>query len=85
MSSQPDIIQFLSNPIAYGVGVEHVEIITTHISYIFLAGEKAFKLKREVSLPYLDFSTFELRRAACNNEVRLNKRTAPNMYLGTAI
>jgi uncharacterized protein len=84
MSSQPDIIQFLSNPIAYGVGVEHVEIITTHISYIFLAGEKAFKLKREVSLPYLDFSTFELRRAACNNEVRLNKRTAPNMYLGTA-
>jgi uncharacterized protein len=82
MSSQPDIIQFLSNPIAYGVGVDHVEIITTHISFIFLAGEKAFKLKRAVSLPYLDFSTLEHRRAACDNEVRLNKRTAPNMYLG---
>ncbi len=56
--------------------------IETHISLILLAGERAFKLKKPVKLPYADFSTPELRLAACENELRLNRRTAPDLYIG---
>jgi aminoglycoside phosphotransferase family enzyme/predicted kinase len=55
--------------------------ITTHASHIFLTGDRALKLKRAVKYPYLDFSTPELRRAACELELELNRRTAPALYL----
>ncbi len=79
---QASIIEFLSNPTSYGPDIENVDVITTHISYVFFAGQKAYKLKRALKLPYLDFSTLERRRAACENEVKLNRRTAPMIYLG---
>ncbi|ACB24589.1 conserved hypothetical protein [Methylobacterium radiotolerans JCM 2831] len=56
--------------------------VTTHISRLFLAGSRVFKLKRAVRFPYLDFSTPERRLAACEAEVALNRRTAPALYLG---
>jgi uncharacterized protein len=59
-----------------------VEVIETHISIVFLAGERAFKLKRAVRMAYLDFSTAPQRRDACEAELALNRRTAPDLYLG---
>ena len=74
-------IAFLARPSSYGPGIERVERIETHISLIFLAGDLAYKLKRAVKLPYLDFSTAEQRRAACAAELALNRRTASSLYL----
>ena len=54
----------------------------THGAIIFLAGDRAYKLKRAVKLAYLDFSTLEKRRAVCERELELNRRTAPALYLG---
>ena len=79
---QSAIIELLSHPTTYGPEVDHVALMETHISHIFLAGPKAYKLKRAVALPYLDFSTLEAREQACQNEVKLNQRTAPEIYLG---
>lgn len=79
---QSSIIEFLSKPSAYGFEGGRVDKVQTHISYIFLVGDKAYKLKRAIKLPYLDFSTLELRRQACENEVKLNRRTAPEIYIG---
>jgi uncharacterized protein len=78
---QREVIAFLSQPASYGAGIERVEIIETHVSLVFLAGERAYKLKRAVKLPYLDFSTAERRREACESELALNRRTAPALYL----
>ncbi len=58
------------------------EMRETHISRIFLGAERVCKLKRAVRLPYLDFSTAELRHAACLREVQRNSPTAPDLYLG---
>jgi hypothetical protein len=79
---QRDIVKFLSTPQAYGFKDERVERIDTHISIVWLAGDRAFKLKRAVRFDYVDFSTVELRREACEAEIRLNRRTAPSLYLG---
>lgn len=58
-------------------------VIETHISRVFLSGDRAWKLKKAVQLPYIDLSTRDLRRNACTREVELNRRTAPDLYLGT--
>lgn len=84
VEDQGEIIAFLSRPEAYGGAVSRVERMDTHISAIFLVGERAYKLKRAVRFPYLDFSTAARRRQACEAEVRLNRRTAPGLYLGVA-
>ena len=76
---QTDTIAFLSDPSTFGV--DKVDRVDTHISRVFLAGDRAYKLKRAVHFSYLDFSTAELRRAACESELRLNRRTAPDIYL----
>lgn len=65
---------------AAGEGRDEARIVTTHISVILLVGGSAFKLKRPVKLPYLDFSTAEKRLAACERELWLNRRTAPALY-----
>jgi aminoglycoside phosphotransferase family enzyme/predicted kinase len=78
---QREIVAFLRDPAAYGAGVTRVDIVETHVSLVFLAGERAYKLKRAVKLPYLDFSTPELRHRACAAELALNRRTAPSLYL----
>ncbi|NQW00891.1 MAG: AAA family ATPase [Rhodospirillales bacterium] len=81
-SDQHEVIAFLSLPGTYGDGVTHVERIDTHISHVFIAGPYAYKLKRCVVMPYLDFSTITRRRQTCRTEFRINRRTAPDMYLG---
>ncbi|MGA7260177.1 MAG: AAA family ATPase, partial [Stellaceae bacterium] len=77
---QRDVIAFLRDPSSYGPGVDRVEVVETHASLIFIAGERVFKLKRAVAYPYLDFSTADLRRRACEAELVLNRRTAPALY-----
>jgi len=77
---QRDVIAFLKNPSSYCPEVDRVEVIETHASLVFIAGERAFKLKRAVAYPYLDFSTADLRRRACEAELVLNRRTAPALY-----
>ncbi|MGH7046467.1 MAG: AAA family ATPase [Stellaceae bacterium] len=74
-------IAFLGRASCYGPGVERVEIVETHVSIVFLAGDHAYKLKRAVRLPYLDFSTVRRRHRACAAELALNRRTAPALYL----
>jgi aminoglycoside phosphotransferase family enzyme/predicted kinase len=77
--AQRETVAFLSDPQTHG-GAE-VETITTHASRIFMAGDRVYKLKRAVKYSYLDFSTPELRGKSCAAELRLNRRTAPNLYL----
>ena len=77
---QTDVIEFLAAPSADGTAP--VERIDTHSAIVFLSGERAYKLKRAVQFDYLDFSTVERRRAMCEAEVRLNRRTAPDIYRG---
>ena len=81
MVSQRAVIDFLSKASSYGAATEPVDIVETHVSLLFLVGDRAYKLKRAVKLPYLDFSTAEQRRVACEAELALNRRTAPNLYL----
>lgn len=78
MDAQAETIAFLQ---ADGRG-RAAEIVKTHISMVFLTADRAFKLKRAVRFPYLDFSTAERRLIACEAELALNRRTAPNLYLG---
>jgi uncharacterized protein len=78
---QHDAIDFLSTPSSYGASVQRVDVIETHASLVFLAGDRAYKLKRAVKYPYLDFSSPERRRVACEAELALNRRTAPKLYL----
>ncbi|TIX71267.1 MAG: aminoglycoside phosphotransferase, partial [Mesorhizobium sp.] len=81
VEDQESVTSMLMNPATYG-GNDAVEAIETHISRIFLVGRRAFKMKRAVKLPYVDFSTAALRLAACEKEVELNSKTAPGLYLG---
>ena len=81
MDDQSAVIAFLSSPDAYPGGGP-VEVVETHSACVFLAGDRAYKLKRAVRYDFLDFSTLDLRRLACEAEVRLNARTAPGIYLG---
>ena len=76
------LIELLSDVAAYPITVEKVDIFHTHISVVFLAGPYAFKIKKPVDLAFLDFSTLEKRRHFCEEEVRLNRRLAPDIYLG---
>ena len=79
MAEQDDIIAFLSDPSNLD-GATDVERIDTHCSIVFLAGPRAYKLKRAIRLPYLDYSTPEKRRRMCESELTLNRRTAPEIY-----
>ena len=79
-ADQNDVIRFLESPATYGgVAVERVD---THASIVFLAGSRAWKLKRAVRYDYLDFSTADRRRAMCDRELAINRRTAPALYRG---
>lgn len=81
-AEQQKIVAFLSQPAAYGLPAgETIGHIETHASHVFLAGARAYKLKKRVKFTFLDFSTLEGRKAACESEVELNRRTAPEIYL----
>lgn len=75
-----DVTAFLGDPRTHGGAA--VERIDTHAASVFLAGDRAWKIKRPVRLPYLDFSTRPRRWAALRAELRLNAATAPGLYLG---
>lgn len=79
--NQDEVIAFLERPDSYGE-LERVERIDTHAAIVFLAGDCAYKLKRAVKFPYLDFSSPAKRKAVCEAELTLNRRTAPELYLG---
>jgi aminoglycoside phosphotransferase family enzyme/predicted kinase len=76
------LIEALSDPAAYPDPVGAVEVRHTHISAVFLAGPHVYKVKKPVALGFLDFSTLEKRHHLCEEEVRLNRRLAPEVYLG---
>lgn len=79
---QAQVVEFLSTPAAFGSASGTVDRIETHVSLVFLCGDRVLKLKRAVTFPYLDFSSVEKRRIACEAEVRINTRTAPAIYRG---
>ena len=80
-SLQAKVLEFMGRPEAYTPPPATVERIETHASVVFLAGTFAYKVKRAVKYPFLDFSTLARRHAACLNELRVNSRTAPQLYL----
>ena len=63
-------------------GEADVQLLQTHISWVLLAGDLAYKFKKPLKLDFLDFSTLAQRHAACQEELRINRRTAPELYLG---
>ncbi len=71
----------MQNPQLYDPQPQTVEIIQTHISAVFLTGTYAYKIKKPVDFGFLDFSTLEKRKHFCSEEIRLNKRLAPDIYL----
>jgi aminoglycoside phosphotransferase family enzyme/predicted kinase len=75
---QSEVVAFLESPAAHAGA--RVERIDTHASIVFLSGDRALKLKRAVRYDYLDFSTADRRRAMCDAELRVNRRTAPSLY-----
>lgn len=77
----PPLIQALLDPVRYPDGVARVEWVQTHISWVLLAGDFAYKIKKPVKLSFLDFSTLALRQKYCLDELRLNRRFAPDLYL----
>src|SRR5438094_1908625 len=79
--SQDEVVAALATPDFYPHRPRTVEYVQTHISHVFLAGPYVYKLKKAVRFPFLDFSTTELRRHFCLEEVRLNRRLAPGVYL----
>jgi aminoglycoside phosphotransferase family enzyme/predicted kinase len=77
----PPLIAALMEARCYPHPVGTVERIDTHISWVLLAGAFAYKIKKPVALGFLDFSTLEARRHFCAEELRLNRATAPQLYL----
>lgn len=90
---QAKVFAFLANPATHGFqdpagksrrhDGRKVERIDTHGAALFLAGADVYKIKRAVCFPFMDFSSLEKRRAACENEIAVNRRNAPELYLGT--
>src|SRR6478609_1411332 len=77
---QAEVFSFLADPETYGAG--KVTRIDTHAAAVFLAGDHAYKIKRAVKFPFLDFSTLSLRKAALEAEIEANRPFAPEIYLG---
>jgi len=79
-TTQQEVFAFLADPATHGG--KPVERIDTHGAAVFLAGERALKVKRAVRFPFLDYSTPDKRRAACEDELTVNRRFAPQIYRG---
>ncbi len=77
-------VRFLSSPAAYEESGADVEVVETHMSFVFLTARRAFKIKKPVRYPFLDHSTLRAREADCRAELTLNRRLAPNVYHGLA-
>lgn len=81
MEQRHELVNRLRRAAAYSHPAPSVECLETHISWVLLAGDYAYKLKKPLDLGFLDYSTLALRRAACEEELRLNRRTAAELYL----
>lgn len=75
------LTETLKRPESYGHAVDEVRLAETHISWVFLTGKYAYKVKKPVKLPFLDFSTLRLRKHFCEQELTINRRLAPQIYL----
>lgn len=80
----PELIEGLLKPEAYPHDCEYIELIETHISWVLLTGEFAYKVKKPVDLGFLDYRGLERRKFYCKEELRLNRRLAPDLYLDVA-
>lgn len=82
---QPDgqdgVLAFLADPASYPGHPSRVEAIETHMSRVFLAGDRVYKIKKPIRFPFVDFSSLEERRRNCQRELEINQRLAPGVYL----
>ncbi len=81
-STSSQLVASLQNPKCYSHLVSQIRLVETHISWVLLTGQYVYKIKKPVLFSYFDFSTLEKRRWFCEEEVRLNRRLAPQLYLG---
>ncbi|MGD9639474.1 MAG: AAA family ATPase [Alphaproteobacteria bacterium] len=84
IEEQKDVLKALNNPSFYETSYKNIDVIQSHISLVFLVGDKAYKLKRGVKFPYLDYSTIEKRKQACFKEIAVTKEGAPTLFLGVS-
>lgn len=75
------LLNIIKKPSLYGNHIKKVKIIQTHISYVVLTGKYAYKFKKPVNFGFLDFSTLKKRKYFCEEEIRLNRRICPEIYL----
>ncbi len=81
MAELPPLVKAMRDPFFYPHLPPRVDLLQTHISYIFLTGELVYKVKKPVDFGFLDFTTLEKRRHFCQEELRLNRRFSPDVYL----
>ena len=79
------LIDALQNRALYDHPVERFEVVETHISWVLLTGPYAYKIKKPVNLGFLDFSTLDKRRFYCQEELRLNRRLARDLYVDVVV
>jgi len=75
------LVEHLKNPALYDHFAKQISVLETHISTVLLVGDYAYKLKKPYNLGFLDFTTLEARHYYCEEELRLNRRLAPNLYM----
>ena len=81
VAAQLPLVSALQNPAVYGHAVTGLQLLETHISWVILTGEYVYKIKKAVNFGFLDYSTLEKRCFYCQEELRLNRRFAPQLYL----
>src|SRR6266567_4463140 len=75
-------LKYLLKPSAYPEPTTAIHLVQTHVSFIFITDAFVYKIKKPVDFGFLNFSTIDRRRFYCNEEVRLNRRLSPGIYLG---
>ncbi len=82
METDPRLIEFMLDPHSYPELTSAVTHVQTHISHVFLCDHKVYKIKKPVNFGFVDFTSLRRRRYYCHQEVTLNSRLAPDIYLG---
>lgn len=76
------VVAFLSDPASYPDRPQSVQVTETHMSFVFIAGDRVYKIKKPIRLGFVDFTALAARRHNCERELSLNQRLAPGVYLG---
>jgi len=84
MSKPPALVEALLKPEAYPHNPQKIELVQTQMSFLFLTGDYVYKIKKPVDLGYLDYTTLEKRHFFCHQELELNRRLCPDVYLEVA-